>query len=176
MEYDLILHVIRVSGIRMIQQGTDGISRADHSNGVMSGDSMTQHIPLHLDAIQRSQFLKERFEKHCPSLKFEFLSPQKWFDEYQSFGNFIWTPLPAGADAVVDLLNKARHKHPESLHLILVPRLMTDRWRRLMTRTADFYLKIDWEDCWNLEVHHEPLLCFICLPYTISSPCLSKQK
>src|SRR6056300_31347 len=61
MENDLILHVIHVSGTRMIQQGTDGISRADHSNGVMSGDNMVQHIPLHLDAIQRSPILKEQF-------------------------------------------------------------------------------------------------------------------
>jgi hypothetical protein len=37
MARDLILHVIHVSGRRMIAQGTDGLSCADHSEGVMKG-------------------------------------------------------------------------------------------------------------------------------------------
>jgi hypothetical protein len=37
MEADLLLHIIHVSGRRMIVQGTDGLSRADHPRGVMSG-------------------------------------------------------------------------------------------------------------------------------------------
>ena len=53
MDYDLILHVIHVSGKRMIAQGTDGISRGDHSTGVMRGKPMASFIPLHLSAFER---------------------------------------------------------------------------------------------------------------------------
>ena len=176
MENDLILHVIHVSGTRMIQQGTDGLSRADHSNGVMSGDSMTQHIPLDETAFQRSPPLLKRFKAHFLNLNLRMLEPRDWFDEHHRFGNFVWTPPPAAADAVVDLLNKARHKRPESMHVILIPRLMTGRWRRIMTRTADFYFKIDWDEVWNLKVHHEPLLCFVCLPFCMSHPRLGDRK
>jgi hypothetical protein len=50
MSSGLILHVIHVSGKRMIAQGTDGLSRGDHTEGVMQGRSMTEFIPLHLSA------------------------------------------------------------------------------------------------------------------------------
>jgi hypothetical protein len=176
MENDLILHVIHVSGTRMIQQGTDGLSRADHSNGVMSGDPMTQHIPLDETAFQRSPPLLKRFKAHFLNLNLRMLEPRDWFDEHHRFGKFVWTPPPAAADDVVDLLNKARHKRPESMHIILIPRLMTGRWRRIMTRTADFYFKIDWDEVWNLKVHHEPLLCFVCLPFCMSHPRLGDRK
>lgn len=62
------------------------------------------------------------------------------------------------------------------MHIVLVPRLMIGWWHRMLTQTADFYFKIDWDDCWNLQVHHEPLLCFVCLPFSISDPKLSDRK
>jgi hypothetical protein len=37
MEHDLHLHVVHVSGLRMINEGADGLSRADHGEGVMLG-------------------------------------------------------------------------------------------------------------------------------------------
>jgi hypothetical protein len=52
MGHDLILHVVHVSGRRMIAQGTDGLSRADHSERVMQGTrKMEAYMPLHLDAL-----------------------------------------------------------------------------------------------------------------------------
>ena len=50
MTTDLILHVVHVSGRRMIQQGTDGLSRADHSSGVMKGDASAVH-PFERDSV-----------------------------------------------------------------------------------------------------------------------------
>mmetsp|Transcript_18229 Transcript_18229/g.45121 ORF Transcript_18229/g.45121 Transcript_18229/m.45121 type:complete len:1319 (-) Transcript_18229:2184-6140(-) len=175
MEFDLLLHVVHVSGSRMIRQGTDGLSRADHSNGVMNGDKMTRHVPLNLSALERSPILLQRLKTCFSDMSWDVLEPRDWFDEHHRFGNFVWAPPPAAADAVVDLLNKARHKRPESMHIVLIPRLMTGRWRRMMTRTADFYFKIDWGDAWNLKVHHEPLLCFILLPFSVSMPNLSER-
>mmetsp|Transcript_7983 Transcript_7983/g.19280 ORF Transcript_7983/g.19280 Transcript_7983/m.19280 type:complete len:1317 (-) Transcript_7983:1541-5491(-) len=176
MTTDLILHVVHVSGKRMIKQGTDGLSRADHSSGVMQGESMVQHIPLNEDAFVRSPKLHKKFISLLDGMDFTFLKPHQWFDEYHAYGNYVWIPPPAATDAAVDLLNKARHKRPESLHLVVVPRLMTGRWRRALTRTSDTYFKIDWEDSWPLSVYHEPVLCFVCLPLSVCSPNLSCRK
>jgi hypothetical protein len=38
----------------MIAQGTDGLSHADHSKGVMKGENMLAYIPLHFH-LQRTQ-------------------------------------------------------------------------------------------------------------------------
>jgi hypothetical protein len=60
MAHDLILHVVHVSRRRMIAQGTDGLSRADHLEGVMQGTRrMEEYMPLHLDALERSPALRE---------------------------------------------------------------------------------------------------------------------
>jgi hypothetical protein len=53
MENDMIIHVVHVSGKRMIAKGTDGLSRADHSMGVMQGRSMMEYMPLHSDPLER---------------------------------------------------------------------------------------------------------------------------
>ena len=50
-ETGMILHIIHVSGRRMIAQGTDGLSHGDHSLGVMRGEYMRSFSPLHLDAF-----------------------------------------------------------------------------------------------------------------------------
>ena len=54
MKTEMILHLIHVSGTRMIQVGADGLSRGDHSTGVMAGKDMLAHIPLHKLALERS--------------------------------------------------------------------------------------------------------------------------
>ena len=41
----IFLHLIWVAGTRMIQQGTDGLSRGDLLNGVMSGAGMLAYVP-----------------------------------------------------------------------------------------------------------------------------------
>ncbi len=53
MHTGLILHMVHVSGKRMISQGTDGLSRGDTSFGVMAGISMLTYVPLHLSALDR---------------------------------------------------------------------------------------------------------------------------
>jgi len=170
MQYDVQLHVIHVSGSRMIRQGTDGLSRADHLNGVMNGEPMRSFVPLHLSAFERSKSLRQKCETSLAALNLKFLKPKEWFEEFHTFGNFVWTPPPAATMVAVELLNKARHKRPESLHIVLVPRLMTGYWRRMLTRTSDFCFRISCEDSWSLKEQHEPLLCFLCLPLSVSRP------
>ena len=40
------LHLVHVSGTRMMAQGTDGITRGDMLEGVMAGKPMLDFIPL----------------------------------------------------------------------------------------------------------------------------------
>eukprot|EP00978_Attheya_sp_CCMP212_P029663 scaffold106064_cov25-Attheya_sp.AAC.1 len=73
MRHDIVLHVIHVSGKRMIEQGTDGLSRGGHSQGVMRGMPMTAYVPLHLNAFERDprfktfiEFCHAGHESHIP--------------------------------------------------------------------------------------------------------------
>eukprot|EP00978_Attheya_sp_CCMP212_P037943 scaffold183200_cov67-Attheya_sp.AAC.4 len=52
------------------------------------------------------------------------------------------------------------------MHIVVVPRLMTGRWLCHMSRGTDFYFKIDWSEVCPLNQHFEPVLLFICFPYT----------
>ncbi len=52
-EHHLQIHVVHVSGKRMIAEGADGLSRAEHGEGVMLGTDIRFYIPLHLDPVVR---------------------------------------------------------------------------------------------------------------------------
>jgi hypothetical protein len=176
MDHDLILHVIHVSGLRMIAQGTDGLSRADHSEGVMKGTQrMEEFMPLHLDPLERSPALRELLAEVVRPIGGMFLTPEGWFTEGHGFGTYVWTPPPAAAEVVVEQLGRARQKRPESMHIVVVPRVMTGRWRRHMTRGSDFYFRVDWPEVWPLKGYFEPLLIFVCLPFRSSSPRLPER-
>ena len=40
------IHLVHVAGMRMIVQGSDGLSRGNISKGVMKGTAMDDFIPL----------------------------------------------------------------------------------------------------------------------------------
>jgi hypothetical protein len=121
MEHDMIIHVVHVSGKRMIAQGTDGLSRADHSEGVMQGKPMVEFIPLHRDPLEREPKLKPWLDSVTKGLGAEYLTPEGWFDEGHGYGTYVWTPAPAAAEVVVEQLGRARLKRPESMHIVVVP-------------------------------------------------------
>jgi hypothetical protein len=175
-ECDMILHVVHVSGRRMIAQGTDGLSRADHSQGVMQGQPILDFVPLHLDPLQREPQLLSWLRKVTDGLHPTFLTPDDWFTRGHGVGTFIWCCAPASAEVVVEQLGRARLKRPESMHLIMVPRIMTGRWRRHLTRGSEIYVKIDWPEIWPLDRHFEPVLMFLCLPYRSCNPQLGEQE
>ena len=136
---------------------------------------MSSFIPLHLSAFEREPRLKELLERSMGNMKYSALTPEGWFDEGHKPGNFIWAPPPSAADVVVEELGRARLKRPQCFHLIVVPRLMTGRWRRLMGRTTDFYFVMDWENSWPIASHFEPALIFACLPCRSFSPNFSER-
>ena len=57
LEGRIILHMIHVSGKRMIVSGVDALSRRDTTRRVMQGNNLLSYFPFHLDADQRSSAL-----------------------------------------------------------------------------------------------------------------------
>ena len=55
MDYGFTLHVVHVAGTRMIEQGTDGLSRGALLEGVMAGQDMLSFVDLLRTAIQINQ-------------------------------------------------------------------------------------------------------------------------
>ena len=106
----MILHVIHVSGRRMIAQGTDGLSRGDHTTGVMQGMDIRTFIPLHQDPFERSPPLRQWVSDMLAGANPIFLTPNDWFGGAQATGTFVWSPPPAAAEVVVERLGVAKHK------------------------------------------------------------------
>ena len=176
LEHNLQLHVVHVSGKCMIVEGTDGLLCADHGEGVMLGRDIRYYIPLHLNPIEREPKVKSWIEDVTYGLDFKTLEPSGWFDDAHEFGNFVWNVPPAAAEVVVEQLGFARLKRPQALHIILVPRLMTGRWRRHLTRGTDGYARLDDSEVWDISSKYEPLLIYFCLPYLSENPKFEERR
>ncbi len=82
----------------------------------------------------------------------------------------FWFPAPATADAALEQLAKVTHKHPNHMHLIVIPRLMTFMWRKMLKKISDLVFTIPaGSDIWPL-THFEPLIVGICLPLSRHPP------
>jgi len=180
-EFGLNLHVVHVAGKRMIAQGTDGMSRADFTEGVMAGHPMGNYVPLHLGVGERSRKLLDWTLEWLGGLQTTLgeptvLTPNDWFVRGHGTGIHVWAPPPAAAEVVVEQVGKARHKRPTNLHVVVVPRLMTGRWRRAMARQSDFYFRIPVGTVlWGREMF-EPALIFVSLPFVSHRPWMLEHK
>jgi hypothetical protein len=172
MEAQLILHVIHVAGTRMIEEGADGGSRGDLTQGVMAGKAILDYVPLNLSALTRSDkvepWIRSWWNSDYGELKT--LEPEGWYDEAHAEGCFLWAPPPAAADVAAELLGEAKHKRPMCAHIVVVPRLMTGRWRRAMIKESDFWTTIPaGTSFWPAEMH-EPLTICISFPLIRCNP------
>lgn len=84
--------------------------------------------------------------------------------------------LPQGQwlGVVIEQLGRAWLKRPGSMHLILVPRVMTGQWRRHLFGALT-YARVDSNNMWPLKDHFEPLLIYVCLSYLSCSLRLTKK-
>ena len=99
------------------------------------------------------------------------LSPTEWCDPHPSGGTYVWMPPPAAAPAAIEWLGHSIHKRPDSVHIVLVPRLMTALWQKRLSKTSDllFTIPVVSKVVWPLE-NHEPLMCAVCSPLSRDSP------
>jgi hypothetical protein len=100
MELDFILHVICIAGTRMIQQGTDGLSRREENGLATCGLSLGGMVPLHLSVRERSPGLEEWILGWWNTGRnLEVLEPRDCFTTAHNPGDFGWFPAPAAEDA-----------------------------------------------------------------------------
>ena len=189
LEFSIILHVIHVSGTRMIAQGTDGCSRGVLMEGVMAGQGMLSFVDLDKSACERSSSLLPWIRSWCGYPNMEPLTPAEWFVEghgiiggdrdkrgvwipnHEEGGNMhLWAPAPAIADAMLEELLKARHKRTDTWHIVVIPRLMAPKWRRLFHKVVDLHFAVDPGNAFWPSDMFEPLFVGIVFPFIRHRP------
>ena len=185
MKHSVKLHLIHVSGKRMISQGTDGISRGSLIEGVLAGKSMMSFVPIAKSAVDRHDNLITWIRTWTSVNTLQALTPKEWLWEGHGLSphpwkncdgmNFpmadksksvlLWAPAPAIADVALEELRRSRHKRPDLCHIVVIPKLMTPLWRKVLLRTCCFSFYVDpGPTYWPSEMF-EPLLIGVYLPY-----------
>jgi len=153
------LILLHVSGKRMIQQGTDGLSRGSMNEGVMNKGSILDHVPLHVTSIETSPTLLG-WIRYITGIKWiRPLKEEEWFsDAYGVAGGEenadgvwipfyksktrLWVPPPAAAFVAIEQLYRARTLNQFQTHIFVCPKLHTHDWKRRLHRTADIVIEI----------------------------------
>eukprot|EP00804_Cyclotella_cryptica_P022763 CCRYP_004986-RA/>CCRYP_004986-RA protein AED:0.37 eAED:0.37 QI:0/0/0/1/0/0/2/0/452 len=189
LDYSLILHVVHVSGTRMIAQGTDGCSRGVLLEGVKAGQGMLSFVDLDKTAVERSPELLPWIQSWCGKRDINSRTLEQWFMEghgivgghldkhgvwrpdHEPSGNtHLWAPQPAVADAVLEETLKARHKRTDTTHTIVIPRLMAPHWRRLFHKAVDLSFVVEpGISFWPSDMF-EPLFIGVILPFIPHRP------
>ena len=139
---DMIIHLIHISGKRMIASGIDGLSRGVCNEGVMRGVPMLKFLPLHLSVDERSleviPWIRSLWNRdhHCEN---------DWYGKVLSKGNFVWTPPSAARDAALEQLCRNVHLHNQNFHFIRMMRLMTSRWRKQLLKVSDLCITMPFD-------------------------------
>ena len=182
------ISIIHVAGTRMIEQGSDGLSRGNFTEGSMKSGGILDYVPLAESAIDRSPGLLPWIRKWVLDDNLEILDPIGWFErghdlvqegtrnseghwipKYRA-GTFLWTPPPAAGDVAVEELRKARHKRQDSTHIFMVPSMMKPMWNKQLCKAADIVLTLPaGHAAWPSNMH-ESLTIGICFPYLKHRP------
>ncbi len=189
MTYGMTLHIIHISGKRIIALGTDGCSRGSLMEGVMAGQGMLSFIDLACSAVKRHPPVLTWVRSWMDQPKLEPLSPEGWFKEGHGFvgetrdsckiwrpthkprnGLHLWAPPPSVADLALEELLKAHHKRMDTFHIVLIPRLMAPRWRQLFNKACNFTFVVSPGAAFWLTDMYEPLWVGILLPFSIHWP------
>jgi hypothetical protein len=110
MQLDFILHVIWITGTRMIQQAMDGRLRGKENCPATYMPYLGGMVPLILGSRERRPGLEDWTRGQCDTgIKLEVLEPIGWFTETHKLGDFGWFPAPAAADAAIYQLYEALH-------------------------------------------------------------------
>jgi hypothetical protein len=194
LEFQVQIHMVHISGKRMIAQGTDGCSRGVLLEGVMAGRDMLSFIDLDKSAITRYPPLLDWIRSWTMDSTLNPLTPEEWFveghgivggapdshgvwmPEHEPTGKLhLWAPPPAVADAMLEELLKARHKRTDTYHVVVIPRLMAPRWRRLFHKVSDLNFVVPpGASFWPSDMY-KPLWIGVVLPFTSHRPwCLKR--
>ncbi len=141
--------------------------------GVFRGARMIDFVPLHLSAVERSPELLSWIQGWYPGLSgLNVLKPEDWFDGVlnRDLDHCLWASAPAASKAAVEQLCLARLKRPDTTHIIIIPRLLTSRWRKPLSKTADVVLTLPLGGLYWGVSQHDPLLLAVCFPSLRTEP------
>jgi hypothetical protein len=79
MKCGIILHVVWIAGTRMIQQGTDDLSRGGGAGLATQGLTMRGEVPLSLGALERNVLLEPCIRSGVGEKGLVTLTPEGWF-------------------------------------------------------------------------------------------------
>ena len=161
----VFIRVVWVAGTRMIEQGTDGLSRGDLLNGVMTGASMLSFVPLNKSAEERQPGVVQFFlDTVGNETEWTHLDSNGWFEPPSTPGGCVWTPPPAAAVVALAQLCSAIHVRPNLPHIFICPALMSNQWRKRLGRVADVVFTVPVGSfVWGSE-QHEPLIVGLIFP------------
>jgi hypothetical protein len=169
MKLGVRIWVVHVSGSRMIMTGIDGVSRGDMNAGVMAGADMLSFVSQNLSAMHRSPKLTNWLQSWVGDGA-NFLEPSQWPKIHENHGTYVWSPPPAAAPAALEWLDESVHKRPTSVHVIVIPRLLTALWRKQLGNITDLMLTVPLGcPAWQAD-NLEPLILAISLPLSKSFP------
>jgi hypothetical protein len=156
----LFVHMLWISGSRMIKQGTDGLSRGDFNSGVMAGIDFLSLIPLDNSALDLSPGLID-WIKEC--LEWETLSPKGWFSKGHEDGHFIWAPPLVVADVVLEQMCESVLIRPWNAHVFLCPTHMTYKWRKQLRKVSDLVVTVPvGGKLWPSHLHKPLVIALTC--------------
>ena len=144
---------------------------------------MIEFCPWGKTAIETLSALKQWMLTWLPKESI-FLTPRDWFVRGHDMdggtidsngfwrptikqGSYVWMPPPAASDACLEELRKARMKRKQSLHFLVIPKLMTTLWLRTFNRTVDCHFSVPAtadHSFWPA-ASHEALYVGIVFPY-----------
>jgi hypothetical protein len=167
----LFIHMLWIAGTRMIEHGTDGLSRGDFSSGVMAGRDFLSLLPLNKGAIDLSSSLPMWIREYLPGrLDWDVLTPLEWFTKSHSNGHFIWAPPPAIADVALEQMCESFLIRPWNAHVFICPAHMTYWWRKQLRKVSDLVFTIPVGGrMWSKSLH-EPLVFALTCPLLAYSP------
>ncbi|KAL7559821.1 hypothetical protein ACA910_003984 [Epithemia clementina (nom. ined.)] len=163
MEGKLFVHVVWVAGTCMIAQGTDGLSRGDLMNGVLSGQSMLNFVPINKSDEERQpgflKFLMETMSPFSPTS----LTPNDWFDKAFEPSHYVWIPPPSAALEALEQLCNSKQVRPKNANTFACPALMTNQWRKKLSCIADVMFTVPvGSTVWDIGQHEPVIVVLIC--------------
>jgi hypothetical protein len=135
------------------------------------GSDMVNYFPLHLSALECSNALMPWIQSWFqPSENVTFLQPLDWFTTGHQAGSHVWSPPPGVADVALEQLAIAIHKRPLNHHVVIIPRLMTAAWKKLLGKICDLVITVPLGVPFWPDSHFEPLLLGLYFPLLPCSP------
>jgi len=143
MEGLLKIRYVWFSGKRMIWQGTDSLSRGDLTSGVMAAEDFLKFIPLDESVFQRDNTMKPKLLSCLPG-EWRVVTKEDWFHGAcnEPDVRWTWSPPPALARTVLELMCEMKHMFPKSRHVFICPALMTGNWQKTLRKKGDVTLSI----------------------------------